>query len=306
MSSLLLKIVFPFIGNSYNNSLLLLKKTMNSYNALSRLSEIYRRRDFYELVFAGKIPGYSIIQKFGSNDAVGTTLVPVCTVANYQMETTAKVIEINSTDANDTAAGTGAQSVIAEGLDANFAYQSSERALNGLAVVNFPDTFTRIFRMRVGDAGAYATQALSSNLGDLIASTSGGGALWAKIGKEGTYGLGQSEIGWYTIPKGKTGFLWSKFVTPDIGATDMKVFFFRRDNCNVVVAPFSPIRLTEVEIGIQNPYNRLTNLPKEMFPEYTDMGFMAKVSASTAGVSVAFEILLIDNDQLNKETGLFD
>ncbi len=274
-----------------------LKKTMTPFGILSRLSPIYHRKDFYELVFAGKIPGYSIIQKFGSA-VVGTTLVPVCTVLNYQMVTTAKVIEINSTDANDTAAGTGAQSIIAEGLDANFTYQSSEIATNGIGVVNFPDTFTRIFRMKVGDAGSYATQTVPSNLGDLIASTTGGGVLWAKIGKEGTYGLGQSQIGWYTIPKGKTGFLRSKFVTPDVGATDMEVMFFRRDNCNVIAAPFSPMRVIEVEEGIQDPYNHLTDFPKEIFPEYTDVGFMAKVSAATAGISVAFEILLIDNDKL--------
>lgn len=271
---------------------------MTPFGILSRLSPIYQRKDFYELVQAGKIPGYSIIQKFGSNPVVGTTLVPVCTVANYQMETTAKVIEINSTDANDTAAGTGARSVIAEGLDANFAYQSSEIALNGIAVVNFPNTFTRIFRMKVGEAGSYATQAVPSSLGDLIASTTGGGPLWAKIGKEGAYGLGQSQIGWYTIPKGFTGFLWSKFITPDIGAQDMKVLFFRRDNCNVIAAPFSPMRLVANEVGIQNPYNHPTKFPKAIFPEYTDIGFMASVSASTAGVSVAFEILLIDNDKL--------
>ena len=271
---------------------------MTPFGILSRLSPVYHRRDFYNLVMAGKIPGYSIIQKFGSNPAVGTALVPVCSGGTYQMETTAKVIEINSSDANDTALGTGAQSVIAEGLDGNFEYQISERALNGIAVVNFPDTFTRIFRMRVGDAGAYATQALSSNLGNLIATTSGGVPEWARIGLKGTYGLGQSQIGWYTIPKGFTGFLWSKFVTPNVTAQDMEVLFFRRDNCNVIAAPFSPMRLVEIEEGIQDPYNHITNFPKEVFLEYTDVGFMAKVSASTASISVAFEILLIENKYL--------
>ena len=271
---------------------------MSTFGILNRLSPVYRRKDFYELVLAGKVPGYSIIHKNGYNPAVGTTLVPICPTGKYQMPTTNTVLEVNSTDANDTAAGTGAQSLIIEGLDGNFEPLVSERATNGLAVVTWPDTFIRVFGLKVGDAGSYANQTVPSNLGELIVTTTGGGATWSKITKEGTYGLGEDQIGWHTIPKGFTGFLWSKFVTPDAAATDLKVMFFRRDNCNVVAAPFSPMRLTSLEEGMQSSYGQPSVSPKEAFPEYTDIGFMGVVSAGTAKVSVAYEILLVDNDKL--------
>ena len=72
----------------------------------------------------GIIPGVKIVHKWGHNTNVGTSFVPVTSSGTYQTPTSAQALEILSSDANDAAAGTGARTVIVEGLDANWEYQT--------------------------------------------------------------------------------------------------------------------------------------------------------------------------------------
>lgn len=270
---------------------------MTPFGILSRLSPVYRRKDFYELVRIGKIPGYSIVQKFGNNLAVSTTLVPVTAGGLYQTPTTGQSIEVVSDDADDTALGAGGRNCIVYGLDGTFTPKVEEVALDGLTPVAVPGTWTRVYRLECTKSGVYATQALSSHQGTISVKTTPAGVLWGQIAVEGTYGLGNSLIGMYSQGAGSTAFLLSKFITVDTGQ-DVKIYLFHRPGINVVAAPFTGMRLVQVESGIDVPYNYVPKLPIAVFSEYTDMGFMAVAAAGPAEVSVNFELLIVENSYL--------
>lgn len=271
---------------------------MTLFRNLTKLSEIYRRQDFYNLVAAGMVPGYTIDQKFGYNFVVSTTLVPVTAGGLYQTPTTGQSIEIVSDDADDTAEGDGGRNCIVYGLDENWLPASEDVPTDGLTPVAVPGSWTRVFRMACTKSGVYATQALSSHQGIISVNTAVAGVLWGKLDKQGTYGFGQSQIGFYSVAKGFTVFMLSKFVSVDANQ-DVKVFFFQRPGINIVAAPFAGMRLAQVESGVTMPYSYVPRSTMGVFFEYTDIGFMAIVSAGgPAEVSVNFELLIVDNKYL--------
>ena len=74
------------------------------------------KRDFYVEVMLGIVPGHSWVQKFGKNQAVATTIVPIAIGGVYQTPTTAVTLEVISDDADDAADGTGARNIILQGF----------------------------------------------------------------------------------------------------------------------------------------------------------------------------------------------
>lgn len=64
------------------------------------------------------------------------------------------IISVASTSALDTIAGTGAQIVFIEGLDASYNYQTDTLALNGTTKVDSAKTYTSITRFRVVQVGS--------------------------------------------------------------------------------------------------------------------------------------------------------
>ena len=66
-------------------------------------------KDFLVRVALGELPKYSIVSKFGRNDSVGTTIVPVSINGDYQTPEALTSLRIVSSDANDNITGTGAR-----------------------------------------------------------------------------------------------------------------------------------------------------------------------------------------------------
>ena len=266
---------------------------------LQKSNPLFARKDFYDLVALGKIPGYSIIQKFGRSTAVGTTVVPIA-IGNVWPTPTAGVnLEVVSDDAADTAAGLGARNILIQGLGEQWQFQEEELATNGTsASLATTNKFTRIFRLKVTKSGRYASQTASSQSGTLTVRVSGGGATWGQIDEIATnFGVGQSQIACYSIPVGYTGILKSKFTSADVTQA-ANIYFFQRPNIDVITAPFEGMRLVQQETGVKEIYNITPVTPINVFPEKTDIGFMGKTTAGTASISCNFELLLIENSLL--------
>ena len=272
---------------------------MRPSDKLSDSDPLFFRKDFYDLVWLGKIPGYSIVQKFGRNVAVGTTVVPIAIGAVYATPTAAVNLEVISDDADDDASGSGARSVTITGLDANWDLINEEVATAGLsASLPTTNTFIRVFRLKVTRSGSYASQTASSEHGTITVRVASAGATWGQIDEIATdFGVGQSQIACYTVPKGFTAILKSKFTSIDVNQA-ANIYFFQRPNANVVAAPFEGMRLVQQETGIKEVYNIMPKTPINIFNQYTDIGFMGKTTAGTASISCNFELLLIDNDYL--------
>ena len=255
--------------------------------------------DFYLEVVKGNVAGHSIINKFGRNGVVGTTLSHISITGQYQTPQTAQSLEILSSNANDTAAGSGGRKVLVEGLDSNFDIQTEIVTLNGLTPVALTNQFMRVYRMYMYESGSYVTISTPSHLGQITLRGVGAGANWVRIDTvEGTatgFGIGQSQIGSYTIPRGYTAYLLSKTFSVE-AAKPTSIYFFKREQSNDVVAPYSGImRLFEENDGIQDAFHIVGRAPIQTIPEMSEVGFFAKVGTGTASVSVEFQLLLIAN-----------
>ena len=243
--------------------------------------------------------GVSTILKFGRNSAVGTSFVPVCLGGTYNtpQSTGATALRIKAGgDANDTAAGTGARVVEIEGLDENFVFVEETITTNGtLASAPTTTTFTRVFRAYVVESGTYASQSAASHAGQITIENAAGTEDWLYIDNS-NFAKGQSEIGAYTIPAGKTGYVKLRDVSIDSGKT-VDIIFFQRGNADETAAPYTAMRAQSVVAGVACGSIESFGLVEVPFGPYagpTDIGFMAKVTSGTASVSVEFEIILVD------------
>lgn len=252
--------------------------------------------DFLTNVARGNVTGYSIVHKFGSG-AISTSLIPISSAGVYQTPTTAVALEFISSDAADALNGAGAREITFIGLDANWAEQTvvmATHATNGTTAVAISGTWRRLYRWYVSSSGTYATTAAGSHAGTLTTRTASAGATWDTIGIS-PFPLGQSEIGVYTIPLGKTGYLLSKNIFVE-GTKPANVYFFQRPFANDVTTPYSgAMRLVEREVGVDGDITINPRAPKGPFVGPCDIGFMAKVATTTADVAVEFELLLINN-----------
>lgn len=255
--------------------------------------------DFYLEVAKGNVPGHSIINKFGRNGAVGITLAHISISGQYQTPQTPQLLEILSTDATDNNTGVGGRKVTIEGLDGNFDPLIETITLNGLTAVPLINSFMRVHRAYVSESGSYVTITTPSHNGRITLRGLGAGATWFIIDTvEGTatgFGIGQTQIGSYTIPRGYTAYLLSKTFSTET-AKPASIYLFKRENSDDVTTPYSGImRLFEQNDGIQSPFHVMGKSSIQTIPEMSEVGFFSKVLSGTASVSVEFQILLVAN-----------
>jgi len=250
-----------------------------------------KNKDWFLEVEQGNVPGWSHVRKFGKIFGLTTTLTPITLVGVYQMPTTAQSLEVISSSANDTSAGTGARTIVIEGLDANFAIQTTTVTMNGVAAVAVSGTWTRIFRMYALTSGTYATATASSHDGTITLRNSGGGVSWAQLALDSGFGLGQTLIGCYTIPSGYTAYVYPDYISVE-SQKAVSSYFFKRENADDVTVPYDAMR-SQLSVEFVGGMNFLdSDMPIGVFPAKTDIGWLAKTSASTANVSVSFDIYL--------------
>lgn len=245
-------------------------------------------------VTKGRYVGTEALNKFGTYNNISTTILPICVGGIYQTPTALTSLEIVSSDANDTSAGTGARTVIISGLGTAWAEVSETVTMNGTTPVALANQYFRVFRAYVVTTGRYATTALGSNIGTLTLRVSGAGATWATIGLVDAIGLGQTQIGCYTVPAGKTLYINEFDVTVDSGKV-INFYLFQRPNANTVVAPFGAIRVVRQYDGLVAGVSAIALSIPIFFTEYTDVLFMAETTSGTADVSVQFDGELVTN-----------
>ena len=122
-------------------------------------------------VAKGNISGASIIHKFGQSDAIGTSFVPVARGSIYHTVQvgSATTLRVKAGNTNDTAAGSGAQKVMLEGIDETGAIATEELTTAGTsASTASTTTFIRLYRMYVSESGTYATSAAGSHAADIV------------------------------------------------------------------------------------------------------------------------------------------
>jgi len=248
-------------------------------------------RDFFTEVSEGNITGYSLVHKFGASASIGTTLLPVALANTYQTPTTATSLEFVSDSANDTANGTGARQITVIGIGADWTEVSQTVTTNGITAVALTTPLLRLYRWYVSQSGAYATQATSSHVGTLTIRVAGGGTTWSRIPVT-PFPMGQSQIGSYTVPLGKSAYLLSLDVYVS-SSKAVDVLVFQRPNANDITAPYTgAIRLVSQWAQVTGHLPVKYRSPRGPFVGPCDIGFMAKTSTGTGSATVEFELIL--------------
>ena len=240
----------------------------------------------------GNVQGVRVVHCFGRNTSIGATFTPVTRSGFYRMPqvsgATALRIKAGG-NANDTANGSGARAVTLVGLNAAGELISETIATAGAsASAPTAQTFIRLMDTFVSASGTYATQTSPSHVGGITVEAADGGADWALI-SDGSFPRGDSEIGAYTVPKGRSAYVQAIRLA---SSADKKanIILFKRNGILETVAPYSPMVLLsefpEVSGSLAINYD-----PPLAFPQLTDFGFMASVSASTVDVTVSFDVI---------------
>lgn len=236
----------------------------------------------------------TVVKKFGRG-TVGTSMSPVAIGGDYltPQVSGATKLRVKAGDANDAPGGSGARSIVIEGIDETGAFASETIATNGASAgPNSVNDYIRLFRFYVAESGTYGTSSAGSHAADIVIENAAGTADWGTIDATG-FPRGQSEIGAYTVPLGYQAYVSDLSFTSDASKTVIAEFFQRQGILDSS-PPYKAMREFGQITSINNSAQIVEPLFYGPFPECTDLGVLARVSATTATISVRFTILLIE------------
>jgi len=245
----------------------------------------------------GPCNGFTFVNKFGRVLNYGTSIVDVTdlgTPAVYTWLQSPVQLEAISSSADDVATtGTGARTIVVQGLDANFEECEATINMAGLsASTATTQTFLRIHRAYVATCGTYGSTTAGSHIGNITIRTSGGGATHIYL-NAATAPVGQSLVARYTIPAGKTGYLThANFTAAGNKLSDF--YLWRRFNADTVAAPYGVKRIIETFNGVSSYLSREWHIPIRL-PEKTDIWGSVLGAGTGSNASVAFDIVMCDN-----------
>jgi hypothetical protein len=257
---------------------------MGVYSSVTRQGQF---EPFELQVARGQIQGHSSFCQFGINGAVGQTLETVWVGGDaYTFPASATTTTISSSNANDTSAGTGAQTVLVEGVDASYTAVSQTASLNGQTGVTLTNQYLRVNRITVLTAGTGGTSAGSIYVGTGTVTTGVPAVILNRTGSSSN----ESESAFYTVPAGYSAYItrWTMSSANSGPTANIATRFVLR------VRPFGGV------FGYKAVYNLPGNGIYECeaafplpLPEKTDIEVMALTTADSAYVSTQLQMVLI-------------
>lgn len=190
----------------------------------------------------GNVDGFELLVIPGESFTVGKTLQDLTPTGGIQgFPVTAETWEVVSTDANDTASGTGARTGVVISLTDGYILQTTLFTLDGLTPVTLSNSHFRTRNTTILTAGADPS---NTNIGNIIIRVSGGGTERMRI----PAGIGDCKSLIYTVPANKSAFVqqlsmfckkgddctFETFVTPQNGATIISSQLSAYQNSQVV------------------------------------------------------------------------
>lgn len=155
-------------------------------------------------VIAGFIDNLTFYHTFGHNSAVGSSVETIWSEGGiYVYPSSASTMTVSSANANDTSAGTGAQTVEVEGLDSSYNEIGETIVMNGQTGVNSVHSYLRVFKIRVITAGSGLQNAGIVYMGTGSITTGKPATVFNLI----EAGLNSSLVGVWTVPNGHRAYL---------------------------------------------------------------------------------------------------
>lgn len=242
---------------------------------------------FYMAVGLGMVPGCTRVTALGHNPNIGSGAAADVWEGggDYPFLATAATLEVLSGSAADTAAGTGARTVLVSGLDANYNPVSETVALNGVTPVATVRQYLRVNVFTTTTSSGSGKK----NAGDLTLRVSGGGTTLS-IARAGD-GFGRSGV--FSVQAGFTLFILSEvFTVKSPGGANVNAAVFGTQ----LISPNGNSRIPlQFQVTSQVPY-RHEAAEGIVLTERSDVTLrVATTSQASTDVTSAFEGVLIDN-----------
>ena len=169
------------------------------------LSRWNTTEEFGLQVARGQVAGHRVVHVFGYNPDIDTGVEETIWTFGgiYQHLPSPQIVTVSSGSANDTAAGTGARTVLVTGINGTGGELSETVTLNGQTAVNTTHEYSEINSVTVLTVGS-----VGHNVGQIYIGT-GTVTLGvpANVYSHILAGENQSLMGHYQIPAGHTGYV---------------------------------------------------------------------------------------------------
>jgi hypothetical protein len=242
----------------------------------------------------GRIPGYSVIDKFGENPEVDTNTAPEDIwegggLYNYDADGTAPIERVVSNNVADTGIV-----IPVEGLDIDGNYVSQDVTLTGTTPVLLGTPLWRCFRMG-HDSSTAVTGVVYAYVGTVAPTAVPPATADPQTRAIINNGNNQTLMALYTIPKGKVGFLFrgELGVSRQQTAGEARLAYFSR-RLGKVFTVKKRVNLSNTGTSI---YQDKRSFP-DTIPSFTDIRLSVEtVSQNGMGLWGAFDIMLVDETQ---------
>jgi hypothetical protein len=237
-------------------------------------------------VSRGQIQGHSSVIVFGYNSDVDTSEETVWPDGGtIPHPTSASVLKISSSSANDASAGTGARTVYIEGVDGNYAVVSETVTLNGQTAVNTTNSYLYVNRFYVVTVGSGGANAGNINAGTGTVTSGVPDVLYDIIAT----GYNNRTTGHYCVPAGYTAYMTEGIFSAGqaSGSTSVTGFLKQHGPDNILrVGAVATVNNSAAVFVFEQPY---------IIPEKNCVGATAIGSSANNAVSSYFNIILIKN-----------
>ena len=251
----------------------------------SSITRMGRFEPFELQVARNQVVGHFSVLVSGFNATVGTSYETVWSESTvYAYPASAVAIKVSSSDANDTAAGTGARTATIIGLDGNYNQISETVSLSGQTAVNTTNSYLRVFHLMVNTAGSGGAAAGTIYAGVGVVTSGVPATVY------GAYSAnGGSTACIYTVPAGYTGYIFDFLAAT--GCTTANAY----TNIGLYNRPVNGVFDNTLQGRCANggAFSIPLNYPL-IFPEKTDLEVRASATASS-NVTANFNILLVQN-----------
>lgn len=232
--------------------------------------------------------GYRTLYKFGYNPDVNGDEETVWEQGgDYPWLDSAVTMFVSSTSVNDTSGGSGANTILIQGLDENYVEIEETITLNGQTQVTTQLSYLRVYRAFVTLAGSSGTSGGTIYIGS--SGATGGvpnGTVYANLG------IGnQTQIAAYTVPAGHTLYVDEINITAALNLANKRVdasFHTRDFGSNVFRTRF-------INVLQSNQLNQRFKYPQD-FAEKTDVEVRVSTNTTNNPIAASFQGVLIKNE----------
>jgi len=253
--------------------------------------------DIWERAAYGSVPGVALVNLYGTNGAITTTLEPFWPEsATYTMlSANMSSPTISSANAADTSAGTGARTVTVTCVDSNYTVTTGTYTMNGQTGVNVTQNCMVVTNMVVATAGSGATNAGIVYVGTGAITTGKPAVVHGLI--SASESVSNSAI--YAVPANKTLICdqWNTSSSSGTAGGHAAVIDYAPNASDIFLRRYLP--------GFSNTSQGFSSDFVLKFPEKTRIKISVSATAGTGPAYLQADCLLVDAPSSNANQNFF-